>query len=97
MQEQTQIVCKNDVLTFVGSINYANVMSLYEQAILLLKEHSAITINLDAVNSANSAALALLVELKRFALQRNITLSFQQVPDQMLSIAETAGMQDMLV
>jgi phospholipid transport system transporter-binding protein len=55
-----------------------------------------IDIDLQDVERADSAGVALLVEWQRAALQQKQTIRFQNIPSQMLAIARLSGVDELL-
>ena len=58
---------------------------------------SALTIDLQQVTQADSAGLALLIEWLRQARKANVSLSFSNIPPQMLVLIRVNGLQDTLI
>ena len=56
-----------------------------------------ITLDLKQVTTFDSAGLALLIEWIKFSQKRNITLLFDNIPDQLLAIARLSGFEQTLL
>jgi phospholipid transport system transporter-binding protein len=78
------------VLSF-GSVNQA--LKLMQP---LLERNEAILVDLSAVERADSAGLALLVEWVARAKQNGIELTYCDIPQQMLAIARVSGLDVLL-
>jgi len=55
-----------------------------------------IVIDLQDVERADSAGVALLIEWRRMAQQQQQTIRFQNIPSQMLAIARLSGVDELL-
>ena len=78
------------VLSF-GSVNQA--LKIMQP---LLEDRNAILVDLSAVERADSAGLALLVEWVSRAKQNGIELTYCDIPQQMLAIARVSGLDALL-
>ena len=65
-------------------------------ALALFRDGRAITVDLGAVTRADSAALALLVQWLRNAEAQQQTLTFKNVPKNLMSIAGVSSLDDIL-
>jgi phospholipid transport system transporter-binding protein len=88
---------ENGYLEISGPLNFINVTELWDQAMLLLAKPAEINIDLGKVSSSNSAGLALLLELVKYANKKNKPIRFHRVPEQLVSIATAAGVMDFLM
>lgn len=62
----------------------------------LCNEQGTVEIDLGAIRRADSAGLAVLIELLRFAKQQGLTLYFTHLPPQLESLAAVSGVADLL-
>lgn len=62
----------------------------------LRKVTGDVDIDLAGIRCADSAGVALLIELLRFARQRNIALTFSQISQQLGSLAAVSGVDALL-
>jgi len=58
--------------------------------------HDDISIDLEGVERADSAGVALLIEWQRVARRQQHTIEFQNTPSQMLAIARLSGVDELL-
>jgi phospholipid transport system transporter-binding protein len=58
--------------------------------------HTSVQVDLSGVGKADSAGLALLLEWKSQALQRDAAISYSDIPDSMVAIARTSEISDLL-
>lgn len=86
----------DDCLTVSGELNFATVVHLWNESLPLLAKHQVLQIDLSRVTSANSAALALLLEWLKYARDEKKTITFQNMPPQIQSIASMAGIDKIL-
>lgn len=91
------VQCRHDdnVLSISGVLNFDSVLSLDEEvrAWITNQPATALAINLAAVSYANSAAIALALGWLRLAREQKKTLSWQQVPQDMLAMARVGGVE----
>ena len=73
--------------TLSGVVNFDTVPALYDQLIAWLPKAADVTISLQGVESCNSAALAMIVELKADALKLGTSVSFEHVPKELEDLA----------
>lgn len=76
-----------------GELTFARVPQWLARADALA---AAGTLDLATVTRADSAGLALLLELKRRAARRGATLHYAQAPEQLIALAEFFGLRDVL-
>ncbi|WP_303901858.1 STAS domain-containing protein [Thiohalomonas denitrificans] len=80
-----------------GELTFETVTKVLKQSESVFKTDSGdLTIDLSGVTRADSAGVALLMEWIRRARQAGRELRFRQVPEQMLAIARTSGMEPLL-
>jgi len=87
-------------LVVSGELSMATVPALLAQN-SLRKVHGEeargdVTIDLQNVDRADSAGVALLIEWRRVAQQQQQTITFQNIPPQMLAIARLSGVDELL-
>ncbi len=73
--------------TLSGVVDFDTVPALYDQLITWLPKALDVTISLQDVESCNSAALAMIVELKADALKMGTSVSFIHVPKELEDLA----------
>lgn len=81
-----------------GQLNFVSVPLLWSQNRTDLFDDSSTSIEIDLsrLDRSDSSGLALLVEWYRSAEQRNKTISFVNLPAQMLDIARVSGLDEIL-
>ena len=84
-----------DRLTLRGAMTFAQAVALRE---LVIKEidRDGLTVDLGAVDEADSTALSLLLEWQRAAKARGWRIAFANVPANMRSLAEVYGIVDLI-
>lgn len=80
-----------------GELNFVTVPQLLEQAGDFTRNGETVTIDLEKVSGANSAAMALLIEWKSVAAQNNSEVSFTNLPEQIKRLAEVCGVNSLLL
>jgi phospholipid transport system transporter-binding protein len=87
----------DDVYRIIGELNMNSVPGLFQDmnGIFMANGGSRI-IDLADVTRSDSAGLALLLEWQRIATERNIKLSFRNVPEQMQAIIDVSGLEDLI-
>ena len=73
--------------TLSGVVDFDTVPALYDQLIAWLPKATDVTISLQDVESCNSAALAMIVELKADALKMGTSVSFAHVQKELEDLA----------
>jgi phospholipid transport system transporter-binding protein len=79
-----------------GELGVASVPGLLAQAMPALQGSGNIAVDLKGVTRADSAGLALLVELMRGSSRHGRSIAFNHVPAQLLSIARVCGLEEIL-
>jgi phospholipid transport system transporter-binding protein len=79
-----------------GELGAASVPALLARATPALKGSGDIEVDLKGVTRADSAGLALLVELMRESSRNDRRIAFNHVPAQLLSIARVCGLEEIL-
>lgn len=80
-----------------GDMTFATVTALFHEVGAVCEragEH--LDVDLQGVGRADSAGLALLIEWVRCARRSGKTLAFHRVPSQMMAIARTSDLENML-
>jgi phospholipid transport system transporter-binding protein len=90
------IVEGQDCFVVSGHLNFSTVVHIWNISLSLLVTKSFLRFDLSKVVSANSAGLALLLEWLRYAKERKKSISFENIPSQLLSIAVVAGIDKIL-
>ena len=79
-----------------GELTSATVMDALKQFTRECKSLSKWVIDFTHVTKVDSTAIAMLIELKRNALQKNKTISFIYLPSSLLTIARLSQLDDLL-
>jgi len=95
---------RRDEGTFLlsGELSFASVPALLRESQRLLSQQvdavgaNAVTIDLRGVSRTDSAGLALLVEWMRSFRAQGVTISFLNMPVQMLALARLSGLEGVL-
>lgn len=91
------IIEEGDCLVVSGNLNFATIMPLWNASLLLLIKKSSLRFDLSKIVSSNSAGLALLLEWLRYAKEKKKSITFLNIPSQLLSIANVAGVGKILI
>ena len=87
MKQAALIPVDEHNITLSGLVDFDTVPALYDQLIAWLPKAADVTISLQDVESCNSAALAMIVELKADALKMGTSVSFAHVPKELEDLA----------
>ncbi|HHH46244.1 MAG TPA: STAS domain-containing protein [Thiotrichales bacterium] len=79
-----------------GSLTFDTVTRLLARSLELFSHAEALDIDLGAVENADSAGLALLIEWMRYARRRDLPIRFINMPPQMLAIARASSLDHVL-
>lgn len=81
----------NDRLLVSGQLDFGTVVGLWNTSLPLLSKNQKLIFDLAQVTSADSSALALLLEWLKYADRERKEISFQNIPAQLQSIADVSG------
>lgn len=79
-----------------GDLNFQTVTVLLKEITLNCQHGFPKTINLEQVSRADSAGLALLIEIMRLAHQKQQVIHFSNPPPQLQRIAQAVGLIEIL-
>jgi phospholipid transport system transporter-binding protein len=96
MNSHALIKFENDRLMVSGDLNFSNIMYLWKDSLPLLDRCSAWHFDLSQVGSSSSAGLALLFEWIRLSRKQNKKIHFNNIPQQLLSIAHVCSIDGFL-
>lgn len=88
---------KNQYIRVKGELTTKTVMDALRQFERECQAHPQWVIDLTQVSKVDSAAIALMIELKRQALIKNKSISFIYVPPSLLTIARLSQVENLLV
>ena len=78
-----------------GELDFASTAALYRRTDELLRSDA--TLDLGGVEHANSAGVALLLEWRRQAARRSVSLAFEDVPESVLRVARLSNVADLVL
>ena len=90
------IECTDDGLRLIGDLDFVSVPELYRRSGEVLAQ-TRIRMDLEAVENANSAGVALLLEWRRDARGLGIELEFLHVPEAVIRVARLSGVEHLLM
>ena len=79
-----------------GELNFKNVPALVSMSQDYFKNVNDLEVDLADVNRADSAGVALLIDWQRQAQKQKKSISFFNIPSQMLAIARLSGVDELL-
>lgn len=97
MNGKASINLEHDRLLVSGEIDFGTAVSLWNQSLPLLAQCKTLSFDFSNVVASNSAALALLIEWIKYANRKSKSITFQQIPPQIRSIAAMAGIDALLI
>jgi len=81
----------------IGEMSFETAAQILQSSERSFAQHAETQVNLSQVSKADSAGLALLLEWKARAKERNAVIRFVAVPDSLLAIAKTTEVSDLIV
>lgn len=89
----------SNTLAIKGDMTFATAVHLVERSVELLKNYSAnqVTVDLTTVSHCDSAGLAVIIELYRFAAMHNLQLALINAPSQLINLAEVSGVGKLVI
>ena len=97
MNSAELLITNHHVIQIQGELNFFSVKKLWEKSRLaILKISPRVRIDLSNVTHCDSAGLALLTEWQRLATQTNRSISFENLPTQLLNIAKVSSLNNIL-
>ncbi len=79
-----------------GVLDFSTVPLFQSQGVQLLHGDKDVTLDLSGIERGNSAALLLLINWTRLAQQKNRTIHYTNVPQQIISLVQVSGLQELL-
>ncbi|MES2204070.1 MAG: STAS domain-containing protein [Pseudomonadota bacterium] len=92
--DEAEVSQREGVIFMTGVVTFETVAMLQKKIILLMQRDASLSlyqINLMDVKKVNSAALGLLVELKKYTIAHNKAVVFLNLPERLLSLAQVCG------
>lgn len=93
---KADITFKDNKFFVTGDLNVANVMSVYQQSLVMLQKTQNYTFDFSQLHACDSSVLALIVEWIKHAKSVNKAIQFQSLSKELLAIAKVAGMDKMI-
>jgi phospholipid transport system transporter-binding protein len=87
------MMTEHNRLAVTGELNFTTIMPIWQSSLALLTACSTLTIDLSKVTATNSAGLILLIEWLKYAKHNNKIVIFENLPPQIQSIAQVAGLK----
>jgi len=85
-----------ETVALEGELTFTTVPAAHERLREILDGRSRLVLDLASVGRADSASLALLVELQREARERGVELQMTGMPDQLMRLARLSGVDSLL-
>lgn len=82
-------------IELAGVLNHASVATVLSQSADWFAG-DALSIGLQGISHSNSAGLALLLEWQKIARQKQVSIQYHNVPEQLLTIARAYGVDQLL-
>lgn len=79
-----------------GALSFGTANDILKRSESVFSGHDALEIDLSGIDKADSAGLALLIEWKAQAASRQAGIRFKNVPDNLLAIARTSEVEDLI-
>ena len=92
IQKQADITFQDHAFFVKGDLTFTNVMALYEKSLLDLMHCPQLRFDFSQLHSSDSAGLALVIEWMKLAEQSHKKIQFDNVSDDLMSIAKAAGL-----
>lgn len=83
-------------LKLVGELSFRSVPELLETSLEMIREVPEITVDLADVERSDSAGVALLVEWMREVRRQGKSITYLNIPSQMLAIARVSSLDTVL-
>lgn len=91
MMQEITINNLHNCCKIAGAVCFATVLELRNQGFELIKQFPEVNFDFSQVNYSDSSAIALLLNLTRYAQQLKKTITFIDLPQQLLDIAGLCG------
>ena len=95
----TQAILQANTVFIKGEVTFETITVIQKDMITLMHGQSSLSayqIDLSGVTEVNSAALGLLVELKKYTVAHKKVIAFLNLPERLASLARVYGVADWL-
>ena len=79
-----------------GDMSFETANQILKSSESLFQQHTVLEIDLSGVGKADSAGLALMLEWKAQAGQRDASIQFIEIPKSLLAVAKTSEVSDLI-
>ena len=79
-----------------GTLDFESVPELLEESRRWFEGEESLSIDLAGIESANSAGMAVLIEWKSIASQKNLSVQYQNIPTTIEHLAEVCKVSNLL-
>lgn len=79
-----------------GELSFKTANDVLRTSESRFSQHAELEVDLSGVDRADSAGLALLLEWQAQARQRSASIRFVEIPDNLLAIAKTTEVEDLI-
>lgn len=96
---QSTVFQEHDVFFMQNTVTFETVALITKNVLRFIKENPSIeaySIDLRDVKEVNSAALGLLVELKKYAILHKKMVRFLNIPEKLIALAQVCGLIECL-
>ena len=97
--DEAEVYERERVIFIKGATTFETVAAIQKKIVFLIQKNSSLSfyqIDLTDVKEVNSAALGLLVELKKVTIAYKKTIVFLNAPERLLSLAQVCGVASWL-
>jgi anti-anti-sigma factor len=97
MLKQADVRIEHDMLAVSGDLDFNNVMSVYQKSLkAFATRNSNIIIDFAELRSANSAALAIIINWMSLAKKTDKTIQLKNLSNDVLSLAKASGLDKIM-
>lgn len=81
------------IIAVAGDLTFSGIAKDTIKSFAFLKSANPITLDMNGVANTDSAGLALIIEWIKYARHHQIELKFQNIPEQLLTLAKLSGLE----
>lgn len=94
---QNEIKIENDVIHLRGNLDFNNAMSIYKTSLNAFSTAQIkIVFDFSELQSANSAALGLIINWMKLARKNNKAIQFKNLSEDIMSLAKASGLDKLI-